>query len=643
MCLGNLVRSRALRVLLTLGSVFFQAWASAAQDLPPALADRFAEGITALQAGQPQQAEAIFRGILQRGGDRAPVHHNLGIALQQRGQHEAALAQFRAAAALDAAYGPARLLAGASLIALGRTREARSEFEQATRLMPGEIVAYVQLADACQRLEDRICVADTYRALGRLGPDDPEYAYRLGSAYLKLSQWTHERLAKVAPGSARVHQALGREYLQQGQTEFALEAFKRAAEADPTLPDLHLALARIYFDAGRRDEAAREIGRELALVPFSRDALQLKARIDAPALSPAEGPALSAVERPALSPVEGPALSAVERPALSAVERPALSPVEGPALSSVEGPAVSSVEGPALSSVEGPVPSTVEAPRRMEIDAAIRARNWDRAERLLAEQIDRQPQSRELLALIARIFFLDGKPLNAAVALKKADAIAPLDRELRFTLVLAYIRLGRGDWARPELDQLVQSDPTSAEFRYWIGRLEYDAGRYSAAISRFNEALARDPQLMRAHDNLGLCYEALDRPDEAIAHYQEAIRLNRQARAKSPWPPTNLGILRRQRGELEEAGALFREALEYDKNFANAHYELGVLFDQQRRIDESIDELRRAAAIDSAYPEPYYVLARIYRRQGQAARADEALATFLRLRAARDQRDQKVR
>src|ERR671936_1856708 len=79
--------------------------------------------------------------------------------------------------------------------------------------------------------------------------------------------------------------------------------------------------------------------------------------------------------------------------------------------------------------------------RRVEIEAAIRARDWDRAERLLAAEIDRQPHSRELLALIARIFFLDGKPLNSAVALKKADRIVPLDRELRFTLALAYIRL----------------------------------------------------------------------------------------------------------------------------------------------------------------------------------------------------------
>jgi predicted Zn-dependent protease len=89
---------------------------------------------------------------------------------------------------------------------------------------------------------------------------------------------------------------------------------------------------------------------------------------------------------------------------------------------------------------------------------------------------------------------------------------------------------------------------------------------------------------------------------------------------------------------LTEAASLFREALQYDPNSAHAHYELGKLLEQLDQLDQAIVELGRAAALDPTYAEPQYVLARIYRRQGQIARADEALATFLRLRAARDQK-----
>jgi tetratricopeptide (TPR) repeat protein len=276
--------------------------------------------------------------------------------------------------------------------------------------------------------------------------------------------------------------------------------------------------------------------------------------------------------------------------------------------------------------------------RGTEIETAIRTADWPRAERLLAAEIDRQPGSRDLLVLIGRIFFLNDKPLNAAIALKKAEAIQPLDDDLRLTLALAYIRLGRGDWARPELERLAASRPEHAAYPYWIGRVDYDAGQYAAAVARFQQALARDPGFVRAHDNLGLCYESLDEPEKALFHYREAIRLNRQAATKSPWPPLNLAILLRQRTELDKAESLLREALHYDEKFANAHYQLGLVLEQRGQLGKAVTAFERAAALDAKYPEPHYGLARIYRRQGARERADQALATFLRLREAREAR-----
>jgi tetratricopeptide (TPR) repeat protein len=283
---ARIVRAFGLAAILTLG-LFQPAFPQARdQQLPPALAERFAEGVDALKAGRAAEAEAVFRDVLLKGGNRAPVHHNLGIVLQQQGRQVDALAHFRAAARLDPSFGPARLLAGTSLLALARPQEARSELDQAVRLMPREVVAHVQLADACRRLEDDLCVADAYSQVVRLAPEDPEYAYRLGTAYLRLSQWAHEHLSRIDPDSARVHQALGREYLRQGRPDLALRALLQAAEADPRLPEVHLALARIHFDEGRLDDAAREVASELDLVPSSKDALALKVKIDAARRAP---------------------------------------------------------------------------------------------------------------------------------------------------------------------------------------------------------------------------------------------------------------------------------------------------------------------------------------------------------------------
>ena len=252
-----------------------------AQSLAPALATRFSEGVEALKAGQLDRAEAAFRDVLARGGDRAFVHHNLGIVHQQRSHHVEALAEFRAAARLDPKFGPARLLAGSSLLALGRAEEAVAELERAVRLLPGEKAAHLQLADACERVDNVPCLARESRVLAGLAPSDPEYTYRLGKAYLRLSEWSYKRILAIDPRSARLSEALGREYLQQGQPELALREYQEAAERDPALPGIHLALARIHADAQRWADAVREVERELAVAPGSAAALELKARVTA--------------------------------------------------------------------------------------------------------------------------------------------------------------------------------------------------------------------------------------------------------------------------------------------------------------------------------------------------------------------------
>jgi tetratricopeptide (TPR) repeat protein len=271
-------------------------------------------------------------------------------------------------------------------------------------------------------------------------------------------------------------------------------------------------------------------------------------------------------------------------------------------------------------------------PDRGAIEQAIATRRWDDAARLLAGAIERSPGSPDLLTLLGRVFLMAGRPLNAAVAFKKAEALGPLDADARFSLALAYIAMGHGDWAQPELERLSAADPSRPVYTYWLGRLDYDAGRYAPAIARFQQVIASDPSSVRAHDNLGLCYDAQHQPELAIASHQRAIELNRRAPAPSPWPPLNLGMLRRQRGEWTEAEALLREALAIDPALAQAHYELGTVLEARGAMEPAVASLRAAAAAAPGYAEPHYALARILRRLGRVNESEAAMATFVKLR-----------
>jgi tetratricopeptide (TPR) repeat protein len=254
----------------------------AAQPLSADLSARFSEGTAALEAGRLDEAEAAFRAVLAApGGDRSFVHHNLGIVLQRRARHEAALAEFRLATKQDPRYGPAWLLAGASQLALKRPAAAIADLDRAVTLMPRDLAPRLQLADACERTGDIRRVVATYREIVALAPDDPEYTYRLGKAYLRLSQWSFEHLKAVDPRSARLSQALGGEYERQGRPDLAQIAYREAAARDPALVEVHLALARLYRDAKLWQEAADAVGRALALAPDSAEGKALQAQIAA--------------------------------------------------------------------------------------------------------------------------------------------------------------------------------------------------------------------------------------------------------------------------------------------------------------------------------------------------------------------------
>jgi tetratricopeptide (TPR) repeat protein len=275
----------------------------------------------------------------------------------------------------------------------------------------------------------------------------------------------------------------------------------------------------------------------------------------------------------------------------------------------------------------------LEGERGRAVSAALGRRAYDEAERLLVEAAQGRNVTAELLRLLGSVSFLNGHYLNTAIALKKAEALAPLDERSRFTLAMSYVVLGQRDWARPELQKLARAAPGNPLYRYWMARLDYDTGRYAEAVAGFLDVLATDARYVKAHDNLGLSYDALGRDEEAEKSYQTAVRLNRESASPSPWPPHNLGLLLTRLNRAAEAEPLFREALRHDAGFAPAHYQLGVTLEKTGRPEDAIAELQEAARLDPAYPDPQYALARLFRRLGRSADADRALEDFRRLKS----------
>ncbi|WP_263359045.1 tetratricopeptide repeat protein [Acidicapsa ligni] len=265
---------------------------------------------------------------------------------------------------------------------------------------------------------------------------------------------------------------------------------------------------------------------------------------------------------------------------------------------------------------------------------AIAVHDYTTAEKLLLDEIQRDPHSpraAHLLALVGNVYFLNRDYIGAAIAWKKSEAIMPLEPSQRFSLSMAYIRLGHPDWARAVLVSLTAQQPKEALFPYWLGRLDYDAHEYGAAIQHFQQAVNLAPGMARAYDNLGLCYFYLNENSKAIDNYKKAIDLDRTSEHPSAWPYLNLAETLQFLGRVQEAEPNVREAVHLDPQLAVARYRLGSVLEDLGQLEAAVPELLEAAKLDDKYAEPHIALAHIYNKLGRKDAAREETQVYLRL------------
>jgi tetratricopeptide (TPR) repeat protein len=98
----------------------------------------------------------------------------------------------------------------------------------------------------------------------------------------------------------------------------------------------------------------------------------------------------------------------------------------------------------------------------------------------------------------------------------------------------------------------------------------------------------------------------------------------------------NLGRLRHQARELEDAERLYREALALDPTHATARFNLGVVLEDRGATKEAIAEYVEAARLDPRVADVHFNLARLYQQTGDE---QAALRHFSRFRALTRNRD----
>ena len=286
----------------------------------------------------------------------------------------------------------------------------------------------------------------------------------------------------------------------------------------------------------------------------------------------------------------------------------------------------------------GPAPVAAQAGGRTQtggapaIERLIDSGSLSEAAAALETHIARTGLTARNLLLRGLIAYRGGRYEAALPDLKQSFALDEQDPDTSKALGMCLVRLGREDLADTFFQIAVRLAPDDAMARYYLGLNAYTTKRFDEAREAFREAVRLRPSAAENHSYLGRSYEALGQIDLARKHYLIASELNQRRSPPSADPPLLLGTLLFRQGNLEEAKRYLRQALDYDDSRSLPHYWLGLLFERESQLPAAIRFLDRAAALAPGDHRPHYALARIHRRLGDSARAEEALQRFRELR-----------
>lgn len=209
----------------------------------------------------------------------------------------------------------------------------------------------------------------------------------------------------------------------------------------------------------------------------------------------------------------------------------------------------------------------------------------------------------------------------------------PANVEAFITQGQVFYFINRDSEAESSLMQAIHIAPTDAEPHYWLGRIYYSDSRLQEAMAQFQEALKLNPDAYKAYDGLALCHENKGDMRLAVQTYMDGIALVYKKHPHYDVIYADFAEFLLRYGDSQKAFSAAAEAATRNPHEPRNFFLAGKAAEQAGKYDVSIRWLTKAVELDPVYPDPHYLLARIYRRTGNMKAAAEESSKFEALSA----------
>jgi tetratricopeptide (TPR) repeat protein len=177
-----------------------------------------------------------------------------------------------------------------------------------------------------------------------------------------------------------------------------------------------------------------------------------------------------------------------------------------------------------------------------------------------------------------------------------------------------------------------------------LGIALYSSGKYEEAMKALSAAADLAPSDSRPYLFLARAYTATvsqtegvtarlryfaeREPENSLALFGYALVLWKETRGDNGQP------------NWEQAKSLLEKSVSLDPEFADGHFQLGILYAEQERNADAIREFEKAIAIEPNLASAHYHLGQTHMRAKDVKRAKEEFETYEQLRHPRERNSQ---
>ena len=575
--------------------------------------------------------------------DNTMGYISLGALEHAAGRRADAEASFKKAIALDPTSVPAHLGLANFYWATRKGPETLQTLQRAHQIDPNDLLTnrmlalfqiatgkpadaepyLVKIAEVSKDSSAQLMLADYYLIAGRTEQASAllhkltstksrsEADIRLASIDFrqKRREEARKRLDELLarePGNAQAI-VLQAEFLSsEGKLDEAVGRLQAAVAANPTLAEAQYALGRAYVAKNDRDQASRAFNETLRLNPRA-----VTAQVELARLELAGG-------RPDRS------IQFAEQALKNAPRNPdaQLTLVRG----LIARKDVRRAEGE-LAALKQQYPDHSAVQTQVGILTAMKG---DRAGavRVLSRALELDANNLEALRALVT---LDLSQKDTASAIRRVEdrlARTPNDPGPLLLAASTYRAIGDAKQMEQKLRKTIEVDPSNVQAYELLGRLYLSQQRLDEALAEFDGLAKVHPRPVQAHTLAGVILEAKKMPDEARKRYEQALAID----PEMPVAANNLAWMYVQTdGNLDVALQLAQAATRRLPDSAAMQDTLGWIYYKKGLAGLAVPPFERSVKLDPKNPIFHYHLGLAYLKAGDSGRARVSLQEALAL------------